>query len=143
MANDGIHQIAASYDGLLHDILGITASALGWCDVMRDLGQKPDAQSVGHLRERLSDLTNYWGGLKKRRLIAVVEDGAQNLIDPIDRILKPGTPVVRVDGHGFPGEVRAAFLTRDGKLRYAVEATGSGYAGMFRVFHEYEIQRAS
>lgn len=53
--------------------------------------------------------------------------------------LAVGTPVAKHTGYGFPGEVRAAFRTREGKLRYVVEATGPGYDGMLHIFSPEQI----
>lgn len=38
--------------------------------------------------------------------------------------LEIGTPVTKISGYPFPGEIRAAFTNRAGDLRYVVEATG-------------------
>jgi hypothetical protein len=53
-----------------------------------------------------------------------------------------GTLVRKVEGYGFPGEVRAAFTTRAGTLRYVIEATGADYAGMLHIFNPMQIERA-
>lgn len=50
-----------------------------------------------------------------------------------------GTPVRKLKGYAYPGEVRAAFYTRAGELRYAVEAIHWDFRGMLRVFTPEEI----
>ncbi|MCA0027381.1 MULTISPECIES: hypothetical protein [unclassified Mesorhizobium] len=48
--------------------------------------------------------------------------------------LPVGTPVVKVLGYPYPGEVRAAFTTTSGNERFVVEATGPDYGGMLHIF---------
>ena len=45
-----------------------------------------------------------------------------------------GTPVHKTSGYKFPGEVRAAFLTKAGKLRYVIESWSKDTEGMLHIF---------
>lgn len=45
-----------------------------------------------------------------------------------------GTPVYKTSGYKYPGEVRAALLTKAGKLRYVIESTSAGTEGMLHIF---------
>lgn len=51
-----------------------------------------------------------------------------------------GDKVRKPKGYPFPGEVRAVFLTKSGKLRYVVEATGEDYEGMLHIFSPEQIE---
>jgi len=51
-----------------------------------------------------------------------------------------GTRVRKSSGYPYPGEIRAAFHTRSGRLRYVVEATGEDYAGMLHIFSPEQIE---
>lgn len=51
-----------------------------------------------------------------------------------------GTPVRKVKGYPFPGEVRCVLTTRAGAIRYVVEATGPDYAGMLHIFSPDQIE---
>lgn len=50
-----------------------------------------------------------------------------------------GHRVTKSKGYPFPGEVRSVFTTRAGIVRYVVEATGEGYAGMLHIFDGSQI----
>lgn len=58
---------------------------------------------------------------------------------PNDVLIRVGTSVQKVSGYSFPGEIRAVFTTRAGKVRYVVEATGREYAGMLHIFSPEQI----
>ncbi len=58
------------------------------------------------------------------------------------RVIPPGADVRKPKGYPFPGQVRAAFLNRAGELRYVVEATGAGYAGMLHIYSPGQIEAA-
>ena len=50
-----------------------------------------------------------------------------------------GDQVVKQTGYSFPGEVRAVVITRAGRTRYVVEATGVGYDGMLHIFNSEQL----
>lgn len=50
-----------------------------------------------------------------------------------------GSEVEKDGGYMFPGEVVAAFHTRDGKVRYVVEHLTS--AGLLHIFSESQLRR--
>lgn len=44
--------------------------------------------------------------------------------------------------YNFPGEIRSLFKTRNGSIRYVVEATWAGYEGMLHIFNESQLEFA-
>lgn len=60
----------------------------------------------------------------------------------LEGCLDVGHQVTKSKGYPFPGEVRAAFKTRAGLLRYVIEATGADYAGMLHIFSPDQIEAA-
>ncbi|NNU66553.1 hypothetical protein G9X67_14855 [Rhizobium sp. WYCCWR 11152] len=49
--------------------------------------------------------------------------------------LQIGSPVRKVRGYGFPGEIVSIFATKTGNIRFVVEATGQDYGGMLHIFN--------
>lgn len=54
-----------------------------------------------------------------------------------------GQSVTKPKGYPFPGEVRSVFTTRAAAIRYVVEATGEGYAGMLHIFDGSQLAAAT
>lgn len=54
-----------------------------------------------------------------------------------------GSPVVKKDGYGFPGEVVAVFRNKIGQIRYVVEATGAGYEGTLHIFNGDQLAQVA
>ena len=75
-----------------------------------------------------------------RAAIAAMEKPTEGMDIPR---LPIGTPVRKVIGYPFPGEVRAAFTTISGNERFVVEATGEEYRGMLHIFNGDQLRALS
>jgi hypothetical protein len=75
-------------------------------------------------------------------------DTALDLIEALtapmseDEALEPGTPIRKVSGYSFIGEVRASFQTKGGQLRYVCELVGDNGSGMLHIFNASQIEAA-
>jgi hypothetical protein len=74
--------------------------------------------------------------------MTTVDPAKRRVADIRYDVLGIGTPVVKVTGYPFPGEVRAVFLTTKGELRYVIEASGEAYAGLLHIFNPEQIEDA-
>jgi hypothetical protein len=51
------------------------------------------------------------------------------------RLSKIGDKVEKHSGYKYPGEIRAIFTNRAGKVRYVVEALHEDFEGMLHIFN--------